>query len=165
MRFRIASGLVNARALVRRFAIAFGDLPYELRSSAHEGRQRALHYRSALLGPLRPLRGSRFALRQPDAFISPGRQAVREADAYQGCAGESRAFTTALHETSNGVLARLSGFALGYPLASLGPRKLGGYGGNFLQMKTTQRKGDRKAVEESRAKRNGSGASFANHRR
>ena len=66
---------------------------------------------------------------------------------------------------TNGVLARLSGFALGYPLASLGPRKLGGYGGNFLQMKTTQRKGDRKAVEESRAKRNGSGASFANHRR
>ena len=59
---RLASGLVNARALVRRFAIAFGDLPYELRSSAHEGRQRALHYRSALL----------------------------------------RAFTTALHETSNG---------------------------------------------------------------
>ena len=26
----------------------------------------------------------------PDAFISPGRQAVREADAYQGCAGASR---------------------------------------------------------------------------
>ena len=77
-----------------------------------EGRQRALHYRSAWL----------------------------------------RAFTTALHETSNGVLARLSGFALGYPLASLGPRKLGGYGGNFLQMKTTQRKGDRKAVEESQSK-------------
>ena len=87
---RLASGLVNA-----------------------EGRQRALHYRSAWLGPLRPLRGSRFALRQPDAFG----------------AGESRAFTTALHETSNGVLA----------------------GGNFLQMKTTQRKGDRKAVEESRS--------------
>ena len=64
---RLASGLVNA-----------------------EGRQRALHYRSAWL----------------------------------------RAFTTALHETSNGVLA----------------------GGNFLQMKTTQRKGDRKAVEESRSK-------------
>ena len=41
-----------------------------------------------------------------------------------------RAFTTALHETSNGVLA----------------------GGNFLQMKTTQRTGDRKAVEESRSK-------------
>ena len=58
-----------------------------------EGRQRALHYRSAW----------------------------------------RRAFTTALHETSNGVLARLSGFALGYPLASLGPRKLGGYGGSFLQ--------------------------------
>ena len=37
--------------------------------------------------PLRPLRGSGFALGQPDAFISPGRQAVREADAYQGCAG------------------------------------------------------------------------------
>ena len=92
MRFRIASGLVNA-----------------------DGRQRALHYRSAWLGPLRPLRGSRFALRQPDAFG----------------AGESRDFTTALHETSNGVLARLSSFALGYPLASLGPRKLGGYGGNF----------------------------------
>ena len=64
---RLASGLVNA-----------------------EGRQRALHYRSARL----------------------------------------RAFTTALHETSNGVLA----------------------GGSFLQMKTTQRKGDRKAVEESRSK-------------
>ena len=64
---RLASGLVNA-----------------------EGRQRALHYRSAWF----------------------------------------RAFTTALHETSNGVLA----------------------GGSFLQMKTTQRKGDRKAVEESRSK-------------
>ena len=36
-------------------------------------------------GALRPLRGSGFALGQPDAFISPGRQAVREAE--QGCAG------------------------------------------------------------------------------
>ena len=37
--------------------------------------------------PLRPLRGSGFALGQPDAFISPGRQAVREADALSGVRG------------------------------------------------------------------------------
>ena len=35
----------------------------------------------------RLLRSSRFALTLPDAFISPGRQAVREADALAGVRG------------------------------------------------------------------------------
>ena len=47
--------------------------------------------------------------------------------------------------------SRLSGFALGYPLASLGPRKLGGYGGNFLQLLSTV-KSLLKAVVKARSK-------------
>ena len=38
-------------------------------------------------GALQLLRSSRFALTRPDAFISPGRQAVREADAIAGVRG------------------------------------------------------------------------------
>ena len=59
-------------------------------------------------GALRLLRSSRYALTQPDAFISPGRQAVREADALAGVRGRipRRTFAAIAQNQKNRERAR-----------------------------------------------------------